>query len=114
MSPNIKTYLTIISTTIFAFFILFMIAFIDRKKVKDNTYSDMYGVVVRIESLEDYSHNSFREPDDYYKILIRDLYDTTLFAVWPTNKEAYYNYKIGDTIHFDLINKSRYFRIDLK
>ena len=90
-----------------------MIAYIDRKKVKDNNYSDVYGVVVGIRSSEELK-NEYNEPAEYYKILIRDISDTTLYVEWSTTREKYHNYKIGDTVHFDLINKSRYFRIYLK
>jgi len=81
---------------------LFMIAFVDRKNIKNNTYSNVYGVVVQIGSSEN------------PKILIRDLSDSTMFAEWPITKESYNKYDIGDTVHFDLINKSRYFKIEAK
>jgi ribosomal protein S26 len=90
----------IISVTLFSFAMLFMIAFIDRKNVQHNTYQDVYGVIVEIRSSED------------PKILIRDLSDSTMFAEWSITKESYNKYKLGDTVHFDLINKSRYFKIE--
>ena len=100
MSPNIKNYLTIISITLFAFAMLFMTAFVDRKNVQYNTYQDVYGVIVEL--------GSSKDP----KILIRDLSDSTMFAEWPIIKESYSKYKLGDTVHFDFINKSRYFKIE--
>ena len=100
MSPNIKTHLTIICITLFAFSMLFMVVFIDRKNVQYNTYQDVYGVIVQI--------GSSKDP----KILIRDLSDSTMFAEWPITKESYREYKLGDTVHFDLINKSRCFKIE--
>lgn len=100
MSPNIKNYLTIISITLCAFAMLFMTAFVDRKNVQYNTYQDVYGVIVELGSLKD------------PKILIRDLSDSSMFAEWPITKESYSKYKLGDTVHFDFINKSRYFKIE--
>lgn len=102
MSPNIKNYLTIISITLFAFSMLFMVAFFDRKNIQYNTYQDVYGVIVQIGSSEN------------PKILIRDLSDSTMFAEWPIIKESYNKYKLGDTVYFDFINKSRYFKIEAK
>ena|ERR1700741_236821 len=56
----------------------------------------------------------------YYKVvLIQSLRDTSMFMEFsqthyePSLTDAeYYNWKIGDTIHFDFIKKERFFKMD--
>lgn len=61
-----------------------------------------------------------KHPARFKYFLIRDTKDTTLYTEYTTincktcsysmSDEFYYNHKRGDTLHFDYILKSRFFR----
>jgi len=69
------------------------------------------GIISAVGEEDGYTHDKFHNPVEYYKVLIRDVKDSTLFIEWVTTKEQYYNYQVGDTTKFRFINKNRYFKI---
>ena len=57
---------------------------------------------------------------DKFILIQRLVEDTTMYAEWETsscgcgdrNDKKWWNYKLGDTVHFDHIRKDRFFKIE--
>lgn len=81
------------------------------QQAQKHMFFNKKAVIVAVGEQQGPDHSKFHKPVEYYKILVRDLQDTTLFLEWETTKEKYYNYKINDTVSFTFINKYRWFHI---
>lgn len=77
----------------------------------DLRYQNKTAVIVSMGQEDGTTKDKFHKPTIFHTLLIRDVQDTTLFAEWNTTQEKYYNYQVGDTVHFDYISKNRWFHI---
>ena len=69
------------------------------------------GTIIRIGQDEGLSDDKFRQPVHYHTLLVQDSEEPNLFVEWPTTREKYYNYKIGQKVFFEYIRNTRYFSI---
>ena len=92
---------------------IFMISDIFRSCTKDHSselYLNKKGIIVKM-GQEEGTYGKFHQPTVYHTLLIMDMKDSTAFLEWITTHEKYYNYRVGDTVHFDRIRKDRWFKI---
>lgn len=81
-------------------------------------YYNRIGTIVQLSEKDSLSNDKFRRPRLCNAALIRDVEDTTLFCELTTcdgfpliNKAWYFNHRVGDTVRFASILRSRYFHI---
>lgn len=88
-------------------------------KNNPDLYYDLTGVIVAMnDDDQELTKDKFHRPVLCANVLIRQTKDTMLFVELSTCKDNlidkawYYNHDVGDTVHFDFINKKRFFRIE--
>jgi chromatin segregation and condensation protein Rec8/ScpA/Scc1 (kleisin family) len=68
--------------------------------------------IVRIAHEDGYTKDKFHTPTEYRILLAQYTEDTTKYIEWEVKSaEQFYNYHVGDMLHFDFINKQRLFTI---
>lgn len=85
-----------------------------QKDYTNELYFNKKGIIVKMGSEEGYTNDKFHNATQNHTLLIMDLKDTTSFLEWRTSAEDYYNYNVGDTVHFKHIRKERWFKINKK
>jgi len=90
---------------------IYAILFI-HKDYTNELYFNKKGIIVKMGEEEGFTNDKFHNPTQHHTLLIIDLKDTTAFLEWRTSAEKYYNYNIGDTVHFEHIRKERWFKIN--
>jgi hypothetical protein len=81
------------------------------KNHDNELYFNKKGIIVKVGKEEGWTNDKFHTATQLHTILIMDIKDSTSFIEWRTTTEKYYNYKVGDTVHFDHIRRDRWFKI---
>lgn len=93
--------------------IVVMVLLFGCKSHKDEFYYDRSYVVVKTGVSDDLTHDKFHTPVSKKLLLARSTVDSTMFIEWDLSQDiaAFYNKKIGDTLHFKYIRKYHEFKI---
>lgn len=102
--------------------ILFTILFIGcGNKITPKThYINVDVVIVSINQTDGFTREKYPKPTAIKQWLVRLVQDTTMYRELSSNEETssigisdemWYSHKVGDTLHYDYLIKSRFFKI---
>lgn len=83
----------------------------DRAKLNREVYRDLDCVVVKVGQENTRTRDKFHTPTETNLLLLRSLKDSTMFMEYRVNDQKFYNTRVGDTLHWDIVAWNRFFYI---
>ncbi len=89
--------------------------------IPETHYINIDVVIVNSNRSDGFTTEKYPKPTIIKQWLVKLLVDTTMFREISSNEECYplsisdemwYNHKIGDTLHYDYLIKSKFFKIN--